>query len=205
MTPGGYLSGEAQPPEILIYYSAQLYMRKLLNDIQKELYQESKFAVPHDTLMPVGPGANHMLEDPTFKRATRSTSLRNAFNAMIGDWRANLPESMKWTESEAVANNINDARLRGKYYGALYIIHRPFLHAALDYDFETPHMQLSPNNHLGLEMGPPITISDEKRREETIQLAKICIEAAVQSTIAFDGILDHRRLVVTNIMGTAHA
>ena len=134
---------------------------------------------------------------------------------MIGDWRANLPESMQWKENEAVANNINDARLRGKYYGALYIIHRPFLHAALDYDFETPQMQSPPNNHggaapvlptQGLEMGPPKTHSDiEKRRRETIELANICIEAAMQSTIAFDGILDHRRLVVTNIMGTAHA
>lgn len=44
MTPGGYLPGAAQPPEILLYYSAQLYLRKLLNDIQKELYQESKLA-----------------------------------------------------------------------------------------------------------------------------------------------------------------
>ena len=44
MAPGGYIPGEAQPPEILLYYSAQLYLRKLLNDIQKELYQESKSA-----------------------------------------------------------------------------------------------------------------------------------------------------------------
>ena len=42
MAPGGYIPGEVQPPEILLYYSAQLYLRKLLNDIQKELYQESK-------------------------------------------------------------------------------------------------------------------------------------------------------------------
>lgn len=44
MAPGGYVPGEAQPPEILLYYSAQLYLRKLLNDIQKELYQESMSA-----------------------------------------------------------------------------------------------------------------------------------------------------------------
>ena len=135
---------------------------------------------------------------------------------MISDWRANLPESLQWNENEAVANNINDARLRGKYYGAQYIIHRPFLHAALDYDFDTPQMQSPPNNcHSntvpmlpapGPEMGPPKAASDsEKRRAETIELAVICINAAIRSTIAFDGVLDHRRLVVTNIMGTAHA
>ncbi len=216
MAPGGYIPGEAQPPEILLYYSAQLYLRKLLNDIQKELYQESKstrfqlFFFPSN-----GHELTTSLEDPTFKRATRSTSLRNAFNDMISAWRARLPERLQWEENEAVANNINDARLRGKYYGAQYIIHRPFLHAALDYDFDTPQMQSPPNNAgsavptlpaPGPEMGPPRANSDtESRRAETIQLAAICIHAAMRSTVAFDGVLDHRRLVVTNIMGTAHA
>ena len=135
---------------------------------------------------------------------------------MISDWRANLPKSLQWNENEAVANTINDARLRGKFYGAKYIIHRPFLHAALDYDFEPPHMQSSPNNNSsnavpvlpapGPEMGPPKATSDyEKRRTETIDLAVICINAAMQSTIAFDGVSDNRRLLVTNVMGTAHA
>lgn len=135
---------------------------------------------------------------------------------MISNWRAKLPESLQWDENDPVANNINDARLRGKYYGALYIIHRPFLHAALDYDFEVPQMQSPPNNDLnnvvpilpapGPEMGPPNRNADfESRRAETIGLAVTCINAAMHSTIAFDGVLDHRRLVVTNIMGTAHA
>lgn len=35
---------------------------------------------------------------------------------------------------------------------------------------------------------------------------RICIESAMQSTIAFDGVAGfEQRLVVTNIMGTAHA
>ena len=130
---------------------------------------------------------------------------------MINAWRARLPDRLQWDDSEPVANNINDARLRGKYYGAQYIIHRPFLHAALDYDFETPPMQSPPTNNTGntmpgLEMGPPKSAPEsENRRNETIHLATICIQAAMRSTIAFDGVLDHRRLVVTNIMGTAHA
>ncbi|KAL6714688.1 hypothetical protein ACLMJK_008113 [Lecanora helva] len=194
ITQGPYMPGETQPPEIIVYYAAQLYVRKLLNDIQKELYQE---------------------KDPTFKRATRSTSLRNAFVAMITDWKTNLPENLQWRDSDPAANNINDARLRGKYYGAMYIIHRPFLHAALDYDFETPQMQSMqspPNKNFsnspatGSDMGPPRMNPDfEMRREQTVELARLCIEAAMSSTVAFDGVLDHRRLVVTNIMGTAHA
>ena len=130
---------------------------------------------------------------------------------MITVWRQNLPEGLKWDDEDPEANNINDARLRGKFYGALYIIHRPFLHAALDYDFPDSATQ-SPSKHnmnatqTPQPMGPPTkTPDDMKRREETINLAVICIEAAMRSTVAFDGVLDHRRLIVTNIMGTAHA
>ena len=130
---------------------------------------------------------------------------------MITVWRHNLPEGLKWEDEEPEANNINDARLRGKFYGALYIIHRPFLHAALDYDFMSPPTQSPPKNNGSATnstqpMGPPAKTSDyDKRREEVISLAVICIEAAMRSTVAFDGVLDHRRLIVTNIMGTAHA
>lgn len=35
---------------------------------------------------------------------------------------------------------------------------------------------------------------------------RICIDAAMRSTVAFDGVENFdRRLIVTNIMGTAHA
>jgi len=166
-------------------------------------------------------GANDVPEDANFKRATRSTSLRNAFDAMINDWRNSLPEKLQWDDASHIVDNINDSRLRGKFYGAQYIIHRPFLHAALDYDFEGAEVNVKspPNdtfgnlqNHLpihpvpGPEMGPPKSVSEyERRRHETIELAVICIKAAMRSTVAFDGVLDHRRMVVTNIMGTAHA
>ena len=136
-----------------------------------------------------------------------------------------LPQDLQWEDTEPPARYINDARLRGKFYGAQYIIHRPFLHAALDFDFNTsdvqspnhesadgsqnnaPHQPVpSPDAQAGT-MGPPKPVFDSgnHRRAETINFAVKCIRAAEESTVAFDGILDHRRLVVTNIMGTAHA
>lgn len=135
-----------------------------------------------------------------------------------------LPQDLQWEDTEHPARYINDARLRGKFYGAQYIIHRPFLHAALDFDFSTSDVQspnhevvngsqtsalfqpvLSPDAQAGT-MGPPKPVSDPGyRRAETINFAVKCIRAAEESTVAFDGILDHRRLIVTNIMGTAHA
>lgn len=40
---------------------------------------------------------------------------------------------------------------------------------------------------------------------EILRSAKQCIDAAMQSTEAFDGVRQRERLVVTNIFGTAHA
>ena len=226
MDQGDFVHGETDRPAVMIYYSFQLHMRKLLNDIQKELYQESKsYSSQRSPYFEGITAAYRPLEDANFKRATRATSLSNAFNTMINEWKARLPEQLQWEDQDPPADNINDARLRGKFYGAQYIIHRPFLHAALDYDFDAPDIHSPPgDNPIGLPnqvplhsapapapapapaMGPPAPIGDSvRRREETINLARRCIQAAVQSTVAFDGVLDHRRMVVTNIMGTAHA
>ena len=46
MDQGDFVHGETDRPAVMIYYSFQLHMRKLLNDIQKELYQESKSRDP---------------------------------------------------------------------------------------------------------------------------------------------------------------
>lgn len=38
------------------------------------------------------------------------------------------PPQLRWKDSEVPLAEINVARLRAKYCGAYYIIHRPFLH-----------------------------------------------------------------------------
>lgn len=208
--------------KVMTYYCFQLMMRKSLNDIQTELYSKSRGDV---FCQCPSIRANDCSEAPNFERVTRSASLINAFNTNIWEWRKMLPQDLQWEDSEPPARYINDARLRGKFYGAQYIIHRPFLHAALDFDFSAsdvpspnhesvdgPHNNaihqpvLSPDAQAGT-MGPPKPVSDSghNRRAETINFAVKCIRAAEESTVAFDGIVDRRRLVVTNIMGTAHA
>jgi hypothetical protein len=54
-------------------------------------------------------------------------------------------------------------------------------------------------------MGPPPRTgpSLEDLDPNVRRASEICIQAAVNSTIAFDGVKG--RLVVTNILGTAHA
>lgn len=41
--------------------------------------------------------------------------------------------------------------------------------------------------------------------DEVLNSASIAIRAAQRSTMAFDSAMDYKRLIVTNIFGTAHA
>ena len=53
-------------------------------------------------------------------------------------------------------------------------------------------------------MGPPKT-PISAYLEDVLDSARLAISAAVQSTSAFDEAMAMRRLIVTNIFGTAHA
>ena len=141
---------------------------------------------------------------------------------MLQAWRRLLPQQLRWNDKDPPDPNINVARLRAKYYGARYIIHRPFLEFAL----HSTKLRDSLDRHIGSlrrtdigspslpksTMPPP---SREQYRErfgredqvkEILRSAEQCIEAAVLSTEAFDGVRrEAGRLIVTNIFGTAHA
>ena len=133
----------------------------------------------------------------------------NALDAMIHGLRKALPETQQWHDENHETKLINHARLRGKWYGAQYIIHRPFLHYALELDENgTLDWYLYRRGLLAEEPRVPKP-AENKNDDELIELAlrsaEICIGAARRSTTAFDEILDHRRLCVTNIFGTIHA
>ncbi|KAL8710852.1 MAG: hypothetical protein Q9220_004655 [cf. Caloplaca sp. 1 TL-2023] len=186
---------------IMWYYSGQIHIRNMLNDIQSELYP------PQDK-----------------ERAVRGTALRDHFHDRLKAWRDLLPSGLQWSDSDPPSEDINTARLRAKYYGAQYIIHRPFLRHALDNNMD---FQESPPQHSNAlagyqnrsasfspqslerkasNMGPPGPTQKEKiHQAEILQSAKTCVAAAIQSTVAFDNILKDQRLIVTNIFGTAHA
>ena len=123
------------------------------------------------------------------------------------NWRKNLPGELQWTDGdEPVPGDVNQARLRGKYYGALYIIHRPMLHYALELEAtgHLDHYMSQASEQAFGSMRPPKTPIDPYF-EDVVQAARTTIQAAVWSTQAFDGVIKIRRLIVTNIFGTAHA
>lgn len=129
--------------------------------------------------------------------------MRNALDENLTEWRRTLIQELQWDDDELPTRFINHARLHGKYYGAQYIIHRPFLHYALDLDANGGLDNFMASNQGGA-MPPPKTATDPYLNE-VIASAKITVKAAILSTTAFDGIIKMRRLIVTNIVGTAHA
>lgn len=102
---------ENSETQILAYYSGQIHIRNQLNDIQKNLYAPENI-----------------------KRATRGFKLRDVLMENLTHWRLYQPPNIQWKEEEEPASHINAARLRAKFYGILYLIHRPFLQYALEHN-----------------------------------------------------------------------
>ncbi|KAI7978382.1 hypothetical protein EIK77_009227 [Talaromyces pinophilus] len=204
--PTGYLSMTEAP--VMFYYSAQIHLRKLLNQIHQSLYNTKIEHLPDKIV--------------------------SAFSVSLDDWKQNLPDSMQWQEGDEPSDDINTARLRAKYYGARYIIYRPVLERALHsksprvegkgkektendaklsvsfktHDFQAPSMTRSSSKR---EMrpncreidNPSDSIHYDELDDKTRRACDQCITAAIQSTKAFHNIKG--RPIVTNIFGTAHA
>ena len=133
-----------------------------------------------------------------------------------------------WKEDEFESPDINLARMRGKYYGAKYIINRPALQYALNLAGPgTPMSQASespigsggqseytspalayhgdpPQSRRVSEMRPPPRATEQPLEPWILDACTKCIDAAVKSTTAFDKV-EGGRLIITNILGTAHA
>jgi hypothetical protein len=210
---------------MMFYYSAQIHLRKLLNRVHTDLYKvEPNKSVSSDSKHICSPVAMNRITNANYM--CLEAGISNQFSSRLvavlsmnlDMWRRSLPETMKWEDSEPPANNIIIARLRAKYYGAAYIIHRPLLYYAL-HDMcppqgllaatESPQYSSSQLSSQSQQVSPPVSQNQESTWTfETLpkhvqRSCKVCIKSAIQSTTAFDGI--EGRPIVTNIFGTAHA
>ena len=174
--------------KILLFYTAQMFLRKRLNQVHQEMYGDQCL---NQTL-------NQVRE------------MLSGHERILGYWRETLPTGLRWNDHDPPPSDILDARLRAKYWGARYIINRPFLDYALHI---MPHAkdgrtiesvavdsQGNPRDKAEIHLFKAIELMGE---HEIWEASKRCVDAAMQSTIAFDGVPD--RLIVTNIHGTAHA
>ena len=172
----------------LVLYAAQLFLRKRLNAIHQELYGNEALNMTLDEVKIMFEG----------------------HEAILNGWRGMLPHNMRWHDNDPPATEILAARLRAKYWGARYIMNRPFLDYAL-------HIMVHAHNGGSIESAAVdrngnrrdkaelhlLTAMKQMSDEEIFTACKRCIEAAMQSTVAFDNVPE--RLIVTNIHGTAHA
>jgi hypothetical protein len=165
-----------------------MFLRKRLNQVHRQLY---------------GPDC---LNQPL----AEVQAILHGHEAILHGWRAMLPHDLKWKDNDPPPEGILSARLRAKYWGARYVINRPFLDYALHI---MPHVRdgssveevaldvhRNPRDKAEIHLFKAIELMGEG---EVWEACKRCIEAAMQSTVALDGVPD--RLIVTNIHGTAHA
>lgn len=174
--------------DIMMFYTAQMYLRKRLNQVHRELYGPECLNLP-----------------PTEVRA-----MLDGHQATLDKWRASLPDALKWSDGEKPPPDILSARLRAKYWGAQYVVNRLFLDYALHImrpvregrSVEKAALDAhgNPRDKAEIHLFKAIQLTGE---DAVWDACRRCIEAAMQSTVALDGVPG--RLVVTNIHGTAHA
>lgn len=173
---------------VVLFYSAQTFLRTRLNNAHGEIYGKLETDQPPSQIR----------------------EMLRGHDTILTEWRTKLPVRLRWEDDDAPSSNILHARLRAKYWGARYIITRPFL----DYVMHIMPYVSSPNDVERVAKDAQGEARDhaELRLLEAIAgmphseiwaAVESCIKAAVQSTIAFDGIPG--RAIVTNIHGTAHA
>jgi len=187
-----------------MYFHFQCSLRKILNTVHSDLYDHKK--------------GNY--------RDKGTLGLAKNHDNWLEGWRDSLPLPLRWDDNDPPATDINAARLRAKYYGAKYIIHRPFIHIFLHHTSnnprapESPALSVSELNQASPASGAPATpVATRDRRNSPnldhnyagmepmiYQNCEKCIDAAIRSTSAFHAFdVVSNRPVLTNIFGTAHA
>ncbi|RYP66369.1 hypothetical protein DL770_008810 [Monosporascus sp. CRB-9-2] len=179
---------------VLQGYSAQLYLRKKLNQVHNLLYDQRRSQDPRQ-----------LVEDPEIVEGIRriQAELRDARNIWV-------PQLYRWNDDDPPAGDILSARLRAKYWGSQVIIYRVFIRSILEgetspaqgYAGRPPHANdwASP---VGVEVDGRVVSMNVDRR--TLESARLGIHALIESTRAFHGIDSNERLIITNVFGTAHA
>ncbi|KAI5807562.1 hypothetical protein DFH27DRAFT_546792 [Peziza echinospora] len=200
-------------PLMWLYYLAQIALRKLLNRVHTALYKQQIGRNALDTL--------------------HSLKIARELDFQLERWKNTLPMDLRWNESDEPSSDINAARLRAKYFGARYIIHRPFVYqvvhgylmsGSLNYNNGSPSMSVSEvggsreatpagRRLNGTDDGkaPPTTSvsasSPSSSPDQSLEAScRKCLEAAVHSTTAFHAFSpSNHRPIITNVFGTAHA
>jgi hypothetical protein len=128
-----------------------------------------------------------------------------------------------WRDGDLPPKDLLEARLRAKFYGAAYIILRPYIFNALKWHDEgiyyspdqlrewlvtTYNPFVEPVQLPQKHLRPGELDKDPNLARNFLWCCKKSVDSAMNSTIAFDGVADpeeKERMRVTNIHGTATA
>ncbi|KAI1302024.1 hypothetical protein F5Y03DRAFT_215243 [Xylaria venustula] len=183
-----YASAHGFPQYVTEGYLAQLYLRKQLNRVHNLLYDPAK-----DKL---NSGHYQIMERQINEIQAVLKSARNMW----------VPLEYRWDDNDPLPDDILAARLRAKYWGSQVILYRPFLRIILDGEAETPPAYH--NDAASPDAITPLGIGEKSRTvhdSRTIEYAGLAIHALIESTRAFHGIHKDKRIIITNVFGTAHA
>lgn len=189
---------------VLRSYLAQLYLRKSLNQIHHMLYDPDK---------------PQPLEQSPMGGQTIIEHIQSSLDMRF------VPPEYKFRLNDPPAKDILSARLRAKYWGAQVITFRPFIKQILDYNWDKkiarggedePVSPMDSPRENESELDRDARVKRIQRRIESdmgipedmslklIEQAIKGIRALTESTRAFHGV-DKKRLIITNVFGTAHA
>ncbi|GAW19843.1 hypothetical protein ANO14919_093340 [Xylariales sp. No.14919] len=174
------------PPYVTEGYLAQLYLRKQLNKVHNLLYDPTTVNSHHYQTM-----ENEIDEIQRLLKSARNT------------W---VPPDYRWKDDDPLPDDILAARLRAKYWGSQVILYRPFLRMILDGEAQPPPTYQ--NDHASPDAITPMGLNEKSRKvhdPRTIENARLAIDALIESTRAFHGIHKDKRIIITNVFGTAHA
>lgn len=178
---------------VLASFSAQLYLRKALNQVHQMLYDPSK---SQQGPLPQAPRLDG--EFNIIKYIEEALDMRF------------VPQEFKFDQNDPPATDLLSARLRAKYWGALVITFRPFIRQIMHFHQQRTALN-SPvpvsgdfRSDVAVPVIGPEATTENDIDPKIIEYARKGIHALIQSTRAFHG-LGPQRFIITNVFGTAHA
>ncbi|KAI1178100.1 hypothetical protein F4777DRAFT_142652 [Nemania sp. FL0916] len=171
-------------PHVAQGYLAQLYLRKQLNRVHNLLYDPERVSGRDDQTI-----NDEINEIQAVLKSARDT------------W---VPRAYKWHDDDPLPQEILGARLRAKYWGSQVILYRPFLKKILDGDPQSP-AYFHDHGHETMTSRASNGKKTTDHDSHTIKNAQIAIRALIESTRAFHGLDSTKRIIITNVFGTAHA
>lgn len=211
------------PTDVLWHYITQIDLRLTLNRVHSALYKSQGMAYL-SCIAAEGPTLTAHVDSARHKVSWADADASGLFIG-LQDFREliNKHTIYRWSDGDEKATDLLQARLRAKFYGAAYIILRPYISNAFTFHGEGGYYTPADLDHWlkneykanevpeNLPKNHVRAVEFKNSRAMALNYLWCCkksIDSAMHSTVAFDGVADpnkRQRMRVTNIHGTATA